>query len=633
MLSLIDIALRRGTELLFEEVNVTISQGKKVGLIGANGAGKTSLFKMIVGELDSDRGAVDLPAGTRIAYLRQEVPASAEAAINYVLGGDEEYARIQAEIEQAQQEDAFEKIGHLHDQLANVDGYTARSRAEQLMVGLGFGHDEFEKSLGEFSGGWRIRLNLARTLMTPSDLLMLDEPTNHLDLDAILWLSDWIKRYQGTMLLISHDREFLDETVNQIAYLHRNRIELFTGNYTGFERIKAERLSEQQASYEKQQREIKHMESFVRRFRAKASKAKQAQGRIKALERMERIAPAHIDSPFRFSIPAAEKTSSPLLAIDQATLGYGDIRVLENVRLSLEPGDRLGLLGHNGAGKSTLVKTLRGELPLISGSRVEGVHLAVGYFSQHQVDELDLDQSAVAHIQRLDPDLPEQEIRNFLGGFDFRGDKVYDPVRIFSGGEKARLALAVVCHSKPNLLLMDEPTNHLDMDMRQALTVALQDFEGAIVLISHDRHLLASTVDEFLLVHDGGVQLFKGDLEDYRKRLFDEKPGEQPGKQPTTEIEETVQVPVKKSREDHKRAKQLKTRIRTLDERLTRLQRKLQEVEEKLGDSSLYAEGGQSPDLQRLLREQLGLKDEIDELEAEWLENSEALESLETGTT
>ncbi len=624
MLSLIDIALRRGTELLFDNVNVTINQGRKVGLIGANGAGKTSLFRMIIGELDSDRGDVDMPGDTRIAYLQQEVPASAERAIDYVLGGDDRLTAIDAALAKAEQDGKYEQIGQLHDQLASIDGYTARARAEQLMVGLGFEESDFAQTLGEFSGGWRIRLNLARTLMTPSELLLLDEPTNHLDLDAILWLSEWIKRYPGTMLLISHDREFLDETVDQIAYLHRQRIELYTGNYSAFERIKAERLAEQQSNYEKQQREIRHMQDFVRRFRAKATKARQAQSRIKALERMELIAPAHIDSPFRFRIPPSDRTSSPLLALDQAVLGYGDAEVLKDVRFSLEPGDRIGLLGHNGAGKSTLVKTLRGELPLIRGTRTVGQNLAVGYFSQHQVDELELRHSALDHIRALDDDMSELEIRTFLGGFDFHGDKVKEPVRIFSGGEKARLALAIVSHSKPNLLLMDEPTNHLDMDMRQALTVALQEFEGAIVLISHDRHLLANTVDEFVLVHDGRVRPFTGDLEDYRKRLFDEPEAEAtPDPEPVPKAAGTLR------RESQKQARQLKTRLNTIEQRLTRLSGKLADVESRLADASLYTEAGQSPDLQSLLREQIGLKDEIDQLENEWLEASESLESLD----
>ncbi|MEX2327939.1 MAG: ATP-binding cassette domain-containing protein, partial [Pseudomonadales bacterium] len=595
MLSLINIALRRGTELLFEDVSFTINQGRKVGLIGANGAGKTSLFKMITGELDSDRGEIDYPVGTRIVHLEQEVPASDQQAIDYVLGGDERLTAIEDALAEVERTEQYEQIAELHDQLAGIDGYTARARAEQLMVGLGFFEHEFTQPLAAFSGGWRIRLNLARTLMAPSDLLLLDEPTNHLDLDAILWLSDWIKKYQGTMLLISHDREFLDETVDSIAYLYRKRIELFNGNYSRFERVKAERLAEQQSNYEKQQREVRHMQDFVRRFRSKASKARQAQSRIKALERMELIAPAHVDSPFHFKIPASNRVSTPLLSLDQADLGYGDVTVLKNVRFSLEPGDRFGLLGHNGAGKSTLVKTLRGELPLLSGKRQEGLNLEVGYFSQHQVDELDLAGTAIGHIAKLDDKLSEQMIRTFLGGFDFHGDKVRAPVHTFSGGEKARLALAVVAFSKPNLLLMDEPTNHLDMEMRQALTVALQDFDGAIVLISHDRHLLANTVDDFFLVHDGRVDLFKGDLEDYRKQLFGESrllPRQQTGFDAGSAKSESGPGAAEKRptpKLNHREAKQIRTRLGTIEKRLERLQRKLAEVDTALADPANYA--------------------------------------------
>ena len=629
MLTFTNLALRRGTELLFEDVSFTIHRGQKVGLIGANGAGKTSLFKMLTGELDADRGSFDYPADTRVAWLEQEVAASEQAAIDYVLAGDEQLMAVEAALAKAEREEKYEQLGELHEQMAAIDGYSARARGEQLMVGLGFGHDEFSKSLGEFSGGWRVRLNLARTLMAPSDLLLLDEPTNHLDLDAILWLSDWIKHYQGTLVMISHDREFLDETVNSILYLHRQRIELITGNYSQFERIKAERLAEQQSNYEKQQRDIRHMQDFVRRFRAKATKARQAQSRIKALERMELIAPAHIDSPFRFEIPAADKVSDPLLSIDQACLGYEDVTVLSNVRLSLHPGDRLGLLGHNGAGKSTLVKSLRGEIPLLAGQRVEGHNLAIGYFSQHQVDDLELGKSCVAHIRALDDKITEQEIRNFLGGFDFHGDKVKEPIHTFSGGEKARLALAVVAYSRPNLLLMDEPTNHLDMDMRQALTVALQDFDGAIVLISHDRHLLANTVDQFWLVDSGEVHTFKGDLEDYRKRLFGELAGATKQKEPREPAaSQAAPAPKPKSgKSGGREARQLRTRLNTIEQRLTRLQRKLTEVEEKLGDESLYAEGGQDG-LHTLLREQVGLKEEIEALEEDWLARSGELEQL-----
>jgi len=616
MLTFTNLALRRGTELLFEQASLTVHQGRKVGLIGANGAGKTSLFKLIAGELDADRGSLDFPSGTRIAWLEQEVAATPQPAIDYVLNGDATLISVWQAIERAERDERFESIAELHEQLAAIDGYSARARAEQLLVGLGFSEDEFDTPLAAFSGGWRIRLNLARTLMAPSDLLLLDEPTNHLDLDAILWLSDWIRQYQGTLILISHDREFLDETVDSIAYLHHQRIELFNGNYSRFERIKAERLAEQQSNFEKQQREIRHMQDFVRRFRAKASKARQAQSRIKALERMELIAPAHIDSPFRFEIPPAGKSSNPLLSLDQATLGY-EHPVLRNVRLGLHPGDRIGLLGHNGAGKSTLIKSLYGELPLLGGQRVEGLNLETGYFSQHQVDDLDLSADAMGHIQRLDEKAGEQQIRDFLGGFDFHGDKVKARVNTFSGGEKARLALAIVAFSQPNLLLMDEPTNHLDMDMRQALTVALQDFDGAIVLISHDRHLLANTVDQFLLIDTGAVNPFKGDLEDYRRRLF-EKPAA---------VEAIAPSQSKAGKRNHREARQLQTRLNTIEQRLARLHRKLEEVAKALSDTSLYAnEGGD--DLQSLLREQIGLKEEIASLEEDWLQKSGELERL-----
>ncbi|MCB1691436.1 MAG: ATP-binding cassette domain-containing protein [Pseudomonadales bacterium] len=639
MLSLINVALRRGTELLFEDVSFTITKGKKVGLIGANGAGKTSLFKLILGELDSDLGEVDYPAATRIAHLAQEVPGTSQAAIEYVLAGDDRLTAIEEALVAAEREERYVEIAELHDRLANIDGYTARARAEQLLVGLGFMESEFAQPLSSFSGGWRIRLNLARTLMAPSDLLLLDEPTNHLDLDAILWLSDWIKRYQGTMLLISHDREFLDESVDSIAYLHRKRIEIFTGNYSQFERIKAERLAEQQSNYEKQQREIRHMQDFISRFRYKASKARQAQSRIKALERMELIAPAHIDSPFRFEIPASDRVSTPLLSLDRATLGYGDVAVLQGVRVSLEPGDRIGLLGHNGAGKSTLVKTLRGELSLLDGERTEGQNLTVGYFSQHQVDELDLGGTALSHIAALDDKLPEQVIRNFLGGFDFQGDKVKAPVGTFSGGEKARLALAIVAHSRPNLLLMDEPTNHLDMDMRQALTVALQDFDGAIVLISHDRHLLANSVDEFLLVHAGRVESFKGDLEDYRKRVLGDSRLTSTEPSSLKADRSNTAAPKATSKRSDARAlgnrqtQQLKSELGGIEKRLTRLTRKLAEIESSLASNELYTEGGGGADLQSLLREQVSLKEEIEGLEEDWLRKSEALEQGTGSTT
>jgi ATP-binding cassette subfamily F protein 3 len=620
MLSFNQVSLRRGANLLFSGANFILHKDSKVGLIGANGAGKSSLFKMIVGELDSDAGSIEHPDDLRIAYLSQEIPASDETARDYVLGGDAEWCAIQAKLVKAEESEDYGSVAGLHEQLDSIDGYTTVPRAEQLMAGLGFKTPEFDQTLKSFSGGWRIRLNLARTLITRSDILLLDEPTNHLDLDTIVWLVAFLKQYQGAMLLISHDREFLDETVNHIAYLSQQTIELFTGNYTQFEVTKAARLAEQQSSYIKQQREIKHMQDFVRRFAAKATKAKQAQSRVKSLARMELIAPAHVDSPFSFKIPGADKTSDPLLTLDRAVLGY-DTPILEGVRFNLHPGDRVGLLGHNGAGKTTLVKTLRGELPLLAGQRHEGANLAIGYFSQHQVDDLSMEDSAYQHLLQLDLNVSEQAARNFLGGFDFHGDKVFEPVRLFSGGEKARLALALVAWQKPNLLLMDEPTNHLDMDMRQALTVALQDFEGAILLISHDRHLLTNSVDDFYLVHDGAITEFDGDLDDYRKFLL----GNTSDSSKTPNVEIKAKSSGVKQKQDQKALRQIKTQVRNLETRLTRLSGKLNEIEAALADTANYT-ADQADNLQSLVRSQHSLRNEIASAEEEWLTLSEQLE-------
>ena len=620
MLSFNQVSLRRGANLLFSDASFILHRDSKVGLIGANGAGKSSLFKMIMGQLDTDHGSVEYPDGLRIAYLSQEIPASDETARAYVLGGDAEWCDIQTRLAEAEQNENYISLASLHEQLDSIDGYTTVSRAEQLMAGLGFQTEEFDQTLKSFSGGWRIRLNLARTLITRSDMLLLDEPTNHLDLDTIVWLVAFLRHYQGSLLLISHDREFLDETVNHIAYLSHQTIELFTGNYTQFEIIKAARLAEQQSNFVKQQREIKHMQDFVRRFRAQATKAKQAQSRIKALGRMELIAPAHVDSPFSFQIPGADKTSDPLLTLDQADLGY-TTPILTSVRFNLHPGDRIGLLGHNGAGKTTLMKTLLGELPLLKGHRQEGANLAVGYFSQHQVDDLSMHDTAYQHMLRLDLKISEQAARNFLGGFDFQGDKVFQPVRLFSGGEKARLALALVAWQKPNLLLMDEPTNHLDMDMRQALTVALQDFDGAILLISHDRHLLTNSVDDFYLVHDGAVTEFEGDLDDYRKFLLGGT--EDPSKTPNVEVK--AKSSGAKQKQDQKAVRQIKTLVRNLEARLTRLNGKLKEIEGALADTENYV-ADKADNLQDLLRSQHSLREEISAAEEQWLTLSEQLE-------
>ena len=626
MLSFQNLSLRRGPLLLIDQVSLTIYAGQKVGLIGANGIGKTSLFKLILGELDSDQGQVDLSRGLRIAHMAQELPAETTPAIDYVLSGDEALNRVQQQLTDAENNEQYDRIGKLFEQVTDLDGFSAKARAAQLMVGLGFSESTFDDPLASFSGGWRVRLNLARTLMKPSDLLLLDEPTNHLDLDAIFWLASWIQNYQGTLLLISHDREFLDDCVGYIAHMSNQSITLYSGNYSGFETLRAEQLKDQARQFEKQQTSIKHMEDFIRRFRYKDSKAKQAQSRIKALERLDRVAAVHEASPFRFSFRESAKQSDPLISLQDATLGYTS-PVLSNINLSFAPGDRLGLLGVNGAGKSTLIKSLTGDLPLINGERVEGLHLKVGYFSQHQVDDLDLSKSPISQLQQIDPSASELKIRTFLGSFNFSGDRVDASAIHFSGGEKARLALAIVSFTQPNLLLLDEPTNHLDMEMRQALATAMNAFHGAIVLISHDRYLLGSTVERFLLVEHGAVTSFEGNLSDYGAGLASE-PKIKPTQSSKPESSANDSVPLKSAapQKNHKRNRQIATRIRTIDSRLTRLNEKRKAVEEALSDPEHYSDSS-SPTLQPLLRDQQALIEQIEALEEEWLNLEDELET------
>ena len=609
MLSFNNLELILGGKTLFTNVSLIIHRDQRVGLVGANGAGKTSLFKIITKDIEVDETSLSYPSKLRISYLEQEVPATDEIAIDYVLSGDQKLIDIQNNILEAEKNEQFESLGELYALFNSLDGYSAESKAEKLMMGLGFKKSDFKKSLNEFSGGWRTRLNLAKTLMQPSDLMLLDEPTNHLDLDAILWLSNWIKSFSGALLLISHDREFLDDCVSSIAYLHRKSIELYPGNYSKFEIIKAERLAGIQRNYEKQQKEVAHMQKFITRFKAKATKARQAQSRVKALERMELIAPAHIDSPFSFVIPETEKISNPLVALDDVDLGYDSV-ILEKVNLSICPTDRIGLLGPNGAGKSTLIKSLVGELEIIDGERNEGKNLRVGYFSQHQVDDLDLSMTAFNHIQRLDQTKSEKQIRTYLGGFDFKGDKVNDSIHLFSGGEKARLAFAIIAYQKPNVLLMDEPTNHLDMEMRHALTVALQTFKGAILLVSHDRHLLSSTVDTFYMVDKGQVSVFDGDLDDYKNYILN---GTISNYKAKTKIENKSI-----NHENIKKTKKLKSEISSIEKRLTRLNRKLLKANEDLADPELYS-SDIKPDIQNLIKTQLELTSEIEIAEKEWL--------------
>ncbi|HEX9451419.1 MAG TPA: ATP-binding cassette domain-containing protein, partial [Burkholderiales bacterium] len=480
MIVLRALQLRRGVKVLFEDVSLTFNHGQKIGVTGANGSGKSSLFALLLGELHQDAGDLEIQPGLVVAHVAQETPSIDQLAIEYVLDGDAELRHLERELAVAEQAHNGTRIAELHEDLHRVGGYAARARAAQLMHGLGFDDAEIARPVEQFSGGWRVRLNLARALMCRSDLLLLDEPTNHLDLDAIVWLEQWLSGYPGTLLMISHDREFLDTVANAICHIEGQRVRLYAGNYSAFETQRAMQLSQQQATFVKQQREIAHLQSFVDRFKAQATKARQAQSRIKALARMEKIAAAHVDTPFEFAFRKPAVQSDPMLDLDGVDAGYGDVAVLRGIRMTLRPGTRLGLLGRNGAGKSTMMKLLAGVLAPLAGQRVEGKGLQIGYFAQHQLEQLRPDESALWHLTRLSPKTREQELRDFIGGFNFHGDQATEPVGPMSGGEKSRLALALIVWQRPNLLLLDEPTNHLDLEMRHALTLGLQDYEGAL---------------------------------------------------------------------------------------------------------------------------------------------------------
>ncbi|MBV6751283.1 ATP-binding cassette domain-containing protein [Pseudomonas chlororaphis] len=629
MIRLQNLTLQRGPQRLLEDAELTLHAGHKAGLIGANGAGKSSLFALLRGELHPDSGDCFLPADWRIAHMRQEVDTLERLAVDYVLDGDVRLRQVQHDLAAAEAAHDGAAQARLHAELDSADGYTADARARKLLAGLGFTNDQMDYQVSAFSGGWRMRLNLAQALMCPSDLLLLDEPTNHLDLDAIIWLEDWLKSYPGTLLLISHDRDFLDEVVDHVAHVDQRKITLYRGGYTAFERARAERLAQQQQAYEKQQAQRAHMESYIARFKAQATKARQAQSRIKALERMEELSAAHVDSPFDFVFRESQKISSPLLDLSDARLGYGDKTVLEKVKLQLTPGARIGLLGPNGAGKSTLIKNLAGELSPLSGRMTRGENTVVGYFAQHQLDSLDSKASPLLHLQRLAPTEREQTLRDFLGGFDFRGARIDEPVLNFSGGEKARLALALIAWERPNLLLLDEPTNHLDLEMRLALTMALQEFSGAVLVVSHDRHLLKSTTDNFYLVADGKVEEFDGDLEDYARWLVEYRQRNAP----------VSNTPVNLDKTDKKAQRQQAAALRQqlaphkreadkLEAELGKLHEKLAKIEASLGDSAVY-EAARKDELRDLLAEQAKLKVRESQLEEAWMEALELLESMQ----
>ncbi|WP_439134655.1 ATP-binding cassette domain-containing protein [Pseudomaricurvus sp.] len=631
MITLHDLNLQRGSKILLEGASLRLHDGHKVGLIGANGTGKSTLFKMLSGHIAQDQGECNIPSGWRIAHMAQEVSHSDRSALDYVLDGDTEFRRLQTAIAEQDHDDG-EALAKLYAQFEIIDGYTAEARAGELLHGLGFGSHETAKPVSDFSGGWRIRLNLAQALMSPADLLLLDEPTNHLDLDTTWWLEQRLQRFKGTLLIISHDRDFLDNTVQHIVHIERSKLELYNGNYSAFERQRSERLAQQQQMFERQQTQIAHIEQFVARFRAKATKAKQAQSRLKALERLEKIAPAHVDSPFQFQIPCADKTSHPLLQLTDAQLGYDDSIILKSVNLRVEPDSRLGLLGPNGAGKSTLIKSLVAELSLVEGQRTSGEHLAIGYFNQHQLEALDMNASAGLHIQRLSPTAREQEVRNFLGGFGFHGDRAFEVIKHFSGGEKARLALALIAWQKPNLLLLDEPTNHLDLDMREALTLALQTYPGAVLVISHDRHLLRNTVDDFLLIADGNVEPFKGDLEDYHQWLAqretptESKPADESGNSDKIDRKQQRQ----QAAEFRKQLQPLRKKVQSAERQVDKWQTQMDELETQLADTSLY-DAERKDDLQTLLKQQSDCRQKLDAAEEEWMTLSEEYETLEEG--
>ena len=631
MLQLDHVSLRRGPELLLDQADLTVHAGQKVGLVGANGTGKSSLFALLQGELDTDSGTVHMPKDWRLAWMAQEVPALDQPAIEYVLDGDPELRRIETGLADAEAAGDGSRVGELHAELSAIDGYTARARAARLIRGLGFDAGDEAQAVADFSGGWRIRLNLARTLMARADLLLLDEPTNHLDLDAVIRLQDWLAAHPATLLLISHDRDFLDAVGDQIAHLEGGQLRVYKGGFSAFEEQYAEARRHQQAAHEKQQAEVARIQRFIERFRSNASKARQAQSRLKALERMERVAPAHGGQGFSFSFPEPERLPDPMLAIKGLQAGYGDTTILSGVSLELHPGDRIALLGPNGAGKSTLVRAIAGDLTPQAGEQLPSPHLRVGYFAQHQVDSLDPDASPMAHLQRIDPSAKPQTLRDFLGGFGFRGQGAESPVAPFSGGEKARLALALVVYQKPNLLLLDEPTNHLDMEMRHALTLALQEFTGALVLIAHDRHLLRSVTDYPWLVADGRVQTFDGDLDDYRRWLLS-RGGDTPadtGSAPATETAPSAREQRQAQAAQREALKPLRQEAKRLEQEVERLTERKQELDRALADPTLYAADAPQDRLQELIREQGQVAKELTEAEEAWLAANERLEAAE----
>ncbi|GGN10362.1 ABC transporter ATP-binding protein [Shewanella putrefaciens] len=630
MISINQAQLIRGSKTLLDETSLTIYPGHKVGLVGANGTGKSSLLALILGHLSLDKGEFSLPSGWQIATVAQETPALDVSALEYVIDGDSEYRQLEALLHKAQEDNDGNAIALLHGKIDAIGGYAIHSRAGSLLAGLGFSEAEQSNPVKSFSGGWRMRLNLAQALLCRSDLLLLDEPTNHLDLDTMYWLEGWIKSYQGTLILISHDRDFIDEIVDEIVHVENQKLNFYKGNYSAFERIRAERMSQQQVAFERQQKERAHMQSFVDRFRYKASKAKQAQSRLKALERMTELLPSQADSPFYMEFRAPEALPNPLIKMEQVAIGYGDKPILSKVHLNLVPGARIGLLGRNGAGKSTLIKLLSGQLSPMTGLYEPNPGVNIGYFAQHQIEFLRLDDTPMQHLVRLAPNAREQELRNFLGGFGFNGDMALSPVRPFSGGEKARLVLALLVWQRPNLLLLDEPTNHLDLEMRHALTMALQTFEGAMVIVSHDRHLLRLTCSDYYLVDQGEVRAFDGDLDDYHQWLLDAAKASTNQTSNSDDTKPAADKKIQKRLEAEIRQKvsPLKRKQTKLETDQQKLSERLAELEHLLADSELYDQDNKAK-LTAVLTERTSLTQTLEDSEMQWLELQEEIDAME----
>ena len=649
MIRLQQLSLMRGTKSLFEAVDLTLNPGEKIGLIGANGSGKSTLFAMLRDELHPDLGSIDFPRSWRVSHVAQETPALDRPAIEYAIDGDVGLRALEHELELLEQQgDAADgnHIGELHSKLADADAYTIRSRAEQLLNGLGFSLAQMDMPVASFSGGWRMRLNLAQALICPSDLLLLDEPTNHLDLDAILWMEEWLKRYPGTLLIISHDRDFLDGVSNVTVHVDDRKLKRYSGNYSAFERQRAAHLELMEAALDKQQRKRAHLTSFIERFKAKASKAKQAQSRVKALARMEELAPLRAAAEFPFEFREPERAPNPLLVLEDVDAGYrandGEEKcIVSGINFSLTPGQRIGLLGVNGAGKSTFIKTIAGDIEPLHGVARFGKGLVIGYFAQHQLEMLRPDDSPLMHLARIAPEVREQELRNFLGRFNFPGEMVKSPIAPFSGGEKSRLALALIVWQRPNLLLLDEPTNHLDLETREALTEALAQFEGTMLLVSHDRHLLRATSDEFVIVADGKMTPFDGDLDDYRDWMMKSKLAAQNAARntPTSTPEATAIAPTKVERSDHKKLtaqerqrlaalkKPLAVKLAKLEKEMSNVNLELEQVENSMADATIY-DATRKDELKSLLDAQVNSKRQLERLESEWLQLNEEIEKL-----